>query len=687
MCASQTETLPEGATPDPSSQARKLCPKCFADASPSEEPSRNITNTELVPERTFANWLQSITYIPVLIKSGLSQGMASQKRTVVANSPSRPLSEASTAIVAEQPAAEEHDEHLQEDDGDVELAQSLRASTPFLPVLRLPIRDHIKTFLLLYLSLSLLPLSFTIAYLLENLPPSWITYLFPFSKHTPAFFATLRRQCRAAPGFRQRTVLVTGISMTKGLTLARAFRLTGHRVVGADFNVLRSSVWLPEWLGGRRFSKACNAVYHLEKPVYRPDMTQEERASVANKYATDILEIIQEEQVDLWVSCSGVASAAEDGMVRTMLQQRNRPRTECVQFDEETTMKYHEKNTFVRYMEELGLPVPETHEVTSHTEASTILLDNLNSNTGRKFILKPVGMDDAHRGNMTLLPFSKELGTEAYPGADTEAYVNKLPISKERPWILQQFITGNREYCTHALVVDGEVKVFVACPSSELLMHYEALPADHPPSKEMLAFTKQVAKAEKNTGKIPFTGHLSFDFMVEGDVEQQDGKTKMYAIECNPRAHTAVALFATPGAEMRGMVDAYMSVFTKKEKKEPANSEYEKWHLEAIKPPSVVRPPVDATPRYWIGHDLVTLVLLPLSRVVICPFSVFQFIDSIKEFVDHVLWWQDGLFEMWDPWPFVALYHVYWPGAILESWWRGERWSRVNVSTTKMFAC
>lgn len=619
--------------------------------------------------------------------------MAPHQRRTGANTHSRPFPQASTAIDAADHTTEDETGHngrhtsINKYLSLVKALRSISRTIVNLPVLRLPIRDHVKTLVLLSLSLALFPLSFTTAYLLENLPLSLITYLFPFSTHTPAFFAAHRGQCRATPGFCQKTVLVTGISMTKGLTLARAFRLAGHRVVGADFNILRSSVWLPDWLGGRRFSKACNAVYHLAKPVYRPDMTQEERTWVANRYAADMLEIFQDEQVDLWVSCSGVASAAEDGLVRTLLEQGKGPKTECVQFDEETTMKFHEKNTFIRHMEELGLSVPETHELVSHAEANKILLDNLASNTGRKFILKPVGMDDANRGNMTLLPLSRELGTEAYPGADTEAYVRKLPISKERPWILQQFITGNREYCTHALVVDGEVKVFVACPSSELLMHYKALTADDPLSKDMLAFTKQVARAEKKTSKSPFTGHLSFDFMVEEDTEHEGGKIKMYAIECNPRAHTAVALFATPGAEMRNMVDAYMLVFGTKEKKNMAHSEYQKWHLEAIRPPSVVRPPTDVTPRYWIGHDLVDLLLLPWLQLFASPFAVFGFVNSVREFVEHVLWWQDGLFEIWDPWPSVALYHVYWPWAILETWWGGERWSRVNVSTTKMFVC
>lgn len=612
--------------------------------------------------------------------------MASHERKTGADTHSRDLSQDYTATP----------EHITEDDklkdcgGDIADSKVTRSSAlrrPLLPVLKLPMRDHFKTWLLLFLSLFLLPLNFTIAYLLENLPLSWTTYLFPFSIHSPAFVVAHRHQCRADPDFRQRNVLVTGISMTKGLTLARAFHLTGHRVVGADFDVLRSSVWLPDWLGGRRFSNACKAVYHLEKPVYAADMTQEERASVANRYAMDLLEILEGEKVDLWVSCSGVASAAEDGLVRTMLEKASGPRTVCVQFDEQTTMKFHEKNTFVRYMKELGLPVPETHEVISPAQANTILLDNLATKTGRKFILKPVGMDDAHRGNMTLLPLSQELSSEPYPGAATEAYVRKLPISEERPWILQQFVIGNQEYCTHALVVNGEVTVFVACPSSELLMHYKALAADDPLSKEMLAFTKKVARAEKKVGKIPFTGHLSFDFMFEEDGDTSDGKMKMYAIECNPRAHTAVALFASPGAEMRDMVGAYVSVFETKEEKDAAHSEDEKGHVSSIKPPSVVRPPTDVTPRFWIGHDLVVLVLLPLLRLSIRPFSVSICAESVSEFVEHVLWWQDGLFEMWDPWPSVALYHVYWPRAIFGAWWKGERWSRVNVSTTKMFAC
>lgn len=560
-----------------------------------------------------------------------------------------------------------------------DMAQRLTNRVRFL---RLRARDHIKTSVLVGLSLATLPFSLMVAGLLSTLPLSWITYLVPFSAHTPASAAAYRQNCRAQAGFCEKTILVTGINMTKGLTLARAFYLAGHRVIGADFDALNSSVWLPQWLGGRRFSWAFAAVYDLERPAYTQEMTREEQSSIAERYAVAMVRIMDEQEVHLWVSCSGVATAVEDGMVTSKI--RNSRGSEVrmvVQFDEDTTKKLHEKSTFTQYMKELKLGVPETHVVVSRRQASRILLDTLHGERcGLKFILKPVGMDDAHRGNMTLLPLAVRPDAETYPGQATEAYVHQLPISQEKPWILQQYIWGDQEYCTHALVVKGEVKVFVACPSSDMLMHYQALPAHDVRRKRMLSFTKAVAR----DGGSQFTGHLSFDFMVEHD--PTTSSDRMYAIECNPRAHTAVALFATPGPEMRDMVDAYMSVLKAKERA-PRHPEYRKWHLEQLQQAKIVEPPMGVKPRYWLGHDLVALLLLPLLKLLVWPFSLLALIGSVRAFLEHVLFWKDGVFELWDPWPFVALYHVYWPLAMMRAWRRGERWSRANVSTTKMFAC
>ncbi|RYP46901.1 hypothetical protein DL768_006935 [Monosporascus sp. mg162] len=177
----------------------------------------------------------------------------------------------------------------------------------------------------------------------------------------------------------------------------------------------------------------------------------------------------------------GVASAAEDARAKEAIEQRTP--CICIQFDVQTTLRLHEKDSFTRETKRLGLPVPETHDVTSADDALRILLKILSSDPDRKFILKLVGIDDVHRGNMTLFPLSSP--------SDMKARVSRLPISPARPWILQQFIPGGEEYCTHALFLRGVVRCFVACPSAELLMHYEPLPATSALSRAMLEFTRQ----------------------------------------------------------------------------------------------------------------------------------------------------------------------------------------------------
>lgn len=550
--------------------------------------------------------------------------------------------------------------------GSRKLKQQRKASLP--GCFRLPIYDHVKTGLLLFLCFTTFPLSLALAGLLTIIPPQCITYLFPSTPTTWFAAKSHRNFCRAEAGFKQRTILVTGVGMTKGLTLARAFWLCGHRVVAADFDAHRCGIWTP-WKGWSTytFSWAFRAVYSLRRPRVKVGMSQAEVERQREEYVNDICDIVMDEGVDLWVSCSGVASAVEDAMVMEALG-KGKNGCACIQFNVPTTSMLHEKSTFIRHTRDLGLLVPETHDVVSQGDVLRALAESKKADPSRKFILKPVGMDDVHRGNMTLLPLAKPW--------ETEAYVGQLPISKDRPWILQQFIRGGREYCTHSVVVDGQVKVFIACPSSELLMHYQKLAGADPLALQMYSFTKTFAEAACEAG-TEFTGHLSFDFMAEDDGQ---GGTLLYAIECNPRAHTAVALFADPGAEMRRMVQAYTSAIDVQ-----LRNGDRRQHVD--RRPNVVAPSNGVLSRYWIGHDLVTLVLLPLLRLLTLRLGIGQLVESVMQFLDHALHWKDGTFELWDPWPLVALYYHYWPKAIVSTWWKGERWSRVNVSTTKMFAC
>lgn len=429
----------------------------------------------------------------------------------------------------------------------------------------------------------------------------------------------------------QHTILVTGVGMSKGLTLARAFHAAGHRVIGADFEENGALVC-------GRVSASLHKFCSLRKP-------NAVHGSV--KYVEDLVQIIKNHNVQLWVSCSGVASAIEDGEAREAIERE----TACaaIQFNVQDTSTLHEKHSFIEHTKSLGLTVPETQLVTSRADAE----DKLLSGSNKQFIMKCVGLDDSFRADMTLLPLPSEV--------ETKAHLSRLNITESNPWIIQQFIRGN-EYCTHSVVVRGQVEAFVACPSLELLMHYEALPADSPLNQAMLKFTRTFA----SNGGPDFTGHLSFDFLVEDETPQDPEQIVLYPIECNPRAHTAVVLFSdTPR-----MVDAYLRAV--RSKSDALNE---------------LVTPNDPGRYYWIGHDLVYKVILPTWHAASLNQQMDDLFIDLRDFLDHLLWWRDGTFSAADPWPWWWLYHVYWPMNFLQSILARTKWSRVNVSTTKMFMC
>ncbi|KAF2015884.1 hypothetical protein BU24DRAFT_441362 [Aaosphaeria arxii CBS 175.79] len=495
---------------------------------------------------------------------------------------------------------------------------------------RLFVYNHIpKNVLLIWLSLICLPFS-TILIIVG----SFLSKVFGGSRRSPEYEA-----------YSPKTILVTGVSMTKGLTIARTlYRNTPHRIIGADIEPVRFAY------SPGRFSKSIEKFYRLDVPD----------GDDTDPYVDSLLSVIHRENVDLWISCSSVVAAVEDGEVVRLAEKEMGPSFKAVQFREDSVEMLHAKDAFIDYLKSLDLPVPESHRCTSAAQVQGILAEANQEQYGvirrcekKRFILKPIGMDDLARNSMmTQLPL------ESYQA--TTKHLASLSVSKENPYILQQFIKG-KEYCTHALVVRGRVKLFVACPSSELLMHYSALSPASKLSRAMLLFTERVAK----DGGEDFTGHLSFDFLIDGEGDE----FRLWPIECNPRAHTAVVLFENASE----MAASYLSVFDRSIEPKTANSN-----------PVVPRqPPYNY---YWIGHDLVTLLIVPLLEFVTGYRSFLSVLRKCASFWFHFFFWKDGTFVAWDPLPFFVLYHVYWPAQFLHSILHDKRWSRINVSTTKIFA-
>ena len=436
--------------------------------------------------------------------------------------------------------------------------------------------------------------------------------------------------------------------MAKGLALARSFYLAGHNVIGADFEPYAIPVC-------GHFSTALKKFYRLPQP---------NALDGSAYYINELLRIVRREKADLWLSCSGVASAVEDGRAMEVLTRRS----DCcsIQFDTSTTARLHEKGTFIAATQELGLPAPETHNVVSRDAVHKVLQQSPNAK--KQYIMKSVGVDDASRGDMTILP--KRTFSETYN------HVSRITINEEKPWVLQQFIKG-KEYCTHALIVRGQVKTFVACPSSDLLMHYETLPPDSALSQAMLRFTQEFAGRTRAAGGAgAMTGHLSFDFLVDEVVTEKGADLCLLPIECNPRAHTAVTLFAGQEA---AMVEAYLTAIDgpKTPLDEYANGQAA----------SQIVVPKHPTRYFWIGHDLVSLVLHPLLQVLLRRTTPVTYLLNLQTFSEHIMFWKDGTYEIWDPLPWWWLYHVYWPGQFLRCMLQGQKWTRVNVSTCKIFGC
>ncbi|KAG6033270.1 hypothetical protein E4U41_006953 [Claviceps citrina] len=456
-----------------------------------------------------------------------------------------------------------------------------------------------------------------------------------------AILLSLFRENPRVHASQPKKVLVTGVSMSKGLAIARLLHQQGHTVIGADR--YHSSAG--------RISRAVHKFYVLPQflhSVCRDEMEKE-------PYIARLLDIIRSERVHLWIPASDVHGALLDGLAKDLVESSTSAKVIQLGYNNVATMD--DKAAFMELVTSLGLTMPDTQRVGSTSELQAFFETRKGHSLrpgGVQYIVKPIGVNDVARYDMPLLP----LGTEQ----ETMAKIEAIPFGCGTDFIVQEYINGD-EFCTHALIIRGRVRAFVACPSSELLMHYAALPSASPLSRSMLEFTERVASA----GGEDWTGHVSFDFLVRR-AQDNDGcaqKPIVYPIECNPRVHTAVLLFnQTPE-----LVNEYLSAL------EP-DSHGQGQPLYPLRPHRI----------YWIGQELVESVIYPAYEAL---FRGTKGLDSLAKnlamFVEHLRFWKDGIFEVWDPLPFWWTYHVQWPLLFLQHTFEGK-WHKANVSTGKLFA-
>ena len=234
--------------------------------------------------------------------------------------------------------------------------------------------------------------------------------------------------------------------------------------------------------------------------------------------------------------------------------------------------------------------------------------------------------------------------------SQTYQHVSSMKITNESPWILQQYVTGE-EYCTHSVVVKGEVKAFVSCPVPPPPFNYQALPFESGLSRAMLNFTQAFAKKAAQD----YTGHLSFKFQVEEQITDGGLQKTILPVECRPQAHTAAILFTGTRGSIN-LVRAYMAALA------PSSSGINGYSgLTDPDSGEVAYPRAVDSNVYFIGQDAVSLVMRPLLQLLKLELGLLQFFRHCVTFLNHILFWREGTYELWDPLPCWWLHHVYLP--------------------------
>jgi predicted ATP-grasp superfamily ATP-dependent carboligase len=389
----------------------------------------------------------------------------------------------------------------------------------------------------------------------------------------------------------RKTILVSGGKMTKALQLARSFHRAGHRVILVESHKY--------WLTGHRFSWDVDRFYTIPKPD-------------ANDYIEALLAIVQKEAVDVYVPvCSPVASYY-DALAKKVLSAF----CEVLHADPNEVEQLDNKYDFSAIAKSLNLSVPDSYCITDRQQ----VLDFDFSQLSQKYILKSIPYDSVRRLNLTQLP-CKSL-------SETQAFVQDLPISKDNPWIMQAFIPG-QEYCTHSTVREGELRMHCCCKSSAFQVNYQQV--EHP---EIEAWVR------KFVGDLKLTGQFSFDFM-----EADDGR--LYAIECNPRTHSAITMFYNHP----DVAQAYLE-------KEPL----------AI----AIQPLESSRPTYWIYHEIWRLLT---------HLSSFR---QTRRRVQIIMQGKDAIFDWADPLPFLMVHHVQIPWLLLGNLWQLKGWIRIDFNIGKL---
>jgi predicted ATP-grasp superfamily ATP-dependent carboligase len=369
-------------------------------------------------------------------------------------------------------------------------------------------------------------------------------------------------------------ILISGGGMSKALQLARAFHAAGHYVVLTEEYSYTA----------HRFSASVDRFCLCADSDY------------PNEYVRSIVDIVRRERIQVFVPVSHSTTECLDALVKNALKPLN---CETIHGNVEQLDMLSNKYAFIDRSRSLGLTVPKSLRITDPKQ----VLNFDFSQEKRPFILKPIAYNSHQRDHLVKLPCETR--------EKTADYIANLKINEECPWIMQEFIVGT-EYCTHGMVRDGQLQVYACCQSSPWLLNYQHL--DNKP--KILQWVKKFCA---DTG---ISGQASFDFIES----EEDGLP--YALECNPRTHTAIVTFYNH----QDVPKAYLN--------DTSSSD------------NLTQPHSTAKEVYWLHHELWNLFKVR---------SWLQFEIILRRF----LYGKEAIYAVDDPLPFLLQYTVHIPRMLI----------------------
>jgi hypothetical protein len=138
---------------------------------------------------------------------------------------------------------------------------------------------------------------------------------------------------------------------------------------------------------------------------------------------------------------------------------------------------------------------------------------------------------------------------------------------------------------------------------------------------------------------LNLTGQASFDF-----IKTEDGT--VYAIECNPRTHSAITMFYNHP----GVAEAYLSDTPLPE-------------------PLQLLP--ESKPTYWLYHEVWRL-------------NEIRSLGDIRRWFKTVFGGKDAIFQVNDPVPFLMVHHWQIPLLLLDNLRRMQGWIRIDFNIGKL---